>query len=1698
MQFFLHWVDIGSSEASWKAVAVWNPAFAVSDEEVISMKIDHEEGQVPSMNVMVANPKVGLLSPSRKIWAWMSVNHKSVTYPLFFGRLVGIPTDILGEAITLQFTGRHKDFVTKKQIAAEKLKVRPFYDPVFITEDRRDDPDAILEGYSALWHIDRTTLEVSPSDVLVGEDGLAVFLPSEVPYDSVRMSLQQSPLIAVSVKADVSWTQEFKGYLDTGFGSIKTYTGDGIMGDWPQPSSSLGGGWTAVSSFIKDVWRISTTQNLQYTTGFQNTQKNQNDGDVVSFSASYDYPNFSSRVEYIFREMTRKTVLGFMDKGTVDLYGNDSPTNIPSSIDWTAAYVPVWKLKYRLGLRYDASRSRTERIEFVLKGDTQPILADATVTEDTDSIEMTGSDVGQPIINFVNWTSIAGAFVDIGTFIFPDNPLVAGQKSIQVCITSGVSGTVIPTFSNVAGETTADGTVTWASLGYSTGIYNITTDWSRQTQIPLGEIILPHVPFSIPYKDFVSPGRMQTPEVGVSVDKYFIVEVPNRGFFQCTLNGTTDNDNPKWKTDGSITKDGTAEWTFIGTALPSGVDYYICTNAGITGEALPYFGSGETLINDGPVVWTKVPVAEVPIGGAPGMISRNDYFPTDRGCWSIEYLMCLARARLRMRSRAVEVSFKCSFERAMALSCRMSAQLYDHRLPGGVATGKVVSYSLEADGDKKLIIGSVKIGCAVGRSNTLSIVYGEPSYCDDDYVEYAYQTHEGQVSGAGDDMGYTPPQSNVADKFTFPLTEDQVFLNGGFVHRGSLSKQAQGIRDALEKAWLAQHYTAVTNISNVGEALQAQYLTNQASYNSVESKLAQNPIWIELELKPVSGLAYENFYSLTVTDLMLPKMIDLEATTVVTPPSAGSIVYASAAFTGVGNREIDGDIPFGHAGITMPGNGIMSLDPAFNRAARIGMSVAGGLAASTLQHHAAYLTTAGEGSFTVRNSRTNLWAVAVFNTAGSGTLQCDATVQVLGGIYGNALMSGEGSVVTAATMEHTASADMAGSGEMALVPSNYVGAALSGDGEQSSSATILSAARATLSGSSSLTAVSNDVQDGAVFAGSGSMVVDAVLPSAVTSARYWRLFIDSPANGIGDYSELTEFEMFESIGGSNVATGGTPFESSHFGGAIVDHIFDGVKPGGDVWISGGSGTQYVGYDFGAGNDKAIVAIGLSIAGSTGRAPGNFHMEYSSDGSTWNSADWVVTGQIDWTGSQTRTYYKPTGPSDAKRMWRLYVTDTVSSGDYVQIAELTFKVGGSAPTAHGFVMAGSGYFGTAWPSFAFDGSTGGTNWISPNSTKPHWIGYDYGVGNDVDSITITATDGNRAPKDFDIQYSQDGSSWTTEWSVTGATWGSSTQTFNNNNIKASALLQGAGSTVVDATLPSTITSARYWRLNVSAVNGGGYTELTELGWITSYDGVVIPASGGAVISSSAYGGLVADRLYDNNYDTVWTSADTSSPQWAGYDFGSSMPIAGVRLTGPTSGWAARAPKDFTIEYSDNGSSWTVLFSVTDQTSWGNIERRQFIDPSVAAPSPNPRLTPSRYWRVKLHSINSADYADFADLAWIINSSRDTVPSTGGSVIESSSYSGLGASRLFDSDPATNWTSGGTVLPHWVGYDFGSSNPQVIVGISMTGPVAYWVARAPKDFTIEYSKNGTDWAVAWSVTNQTGWSGGETREFMDPAI
>lgn len=145
------------------------------------------------------------------------------------------------------------------------------------------------------------------------------------------------------------------------------------------------------------------------------------------------------------------------------------------------------------------------------------------------------------------------------------------------------------------------------------------------------------------------------------------------------------------------------------------------------------------------------------------------------------------------------------------------------------------------------------------------------------------------------------------------------------------------------------------------------------------------------------------------------------------------------------------------------------------------------------------------------------------------------------------------------------------------------------------------------------------------------------------------------------------------------------------------------------------------------------------------------------------------------------------------------------------------------------------------------------------------------------------------------------------------------------------------------------SARYWRINISANDGSpSYFGLSELELRESIGGadatVAAEAHLRAYPSSIINGGNAGSLAFDDSAGTGWLSA-TAVPSWLKWDFGAGNAKT-IRQISITGSWnvPSASPKDFTLEGSNDDSSWTTVLTVTGQTAWtGSTDVRTFNVP-----------------------------------------------------------------------------------------------------------------------------------------------------------
>ncbi len=624
-QFYFAWV--AASETTF------TDAHKRSDEDIFDFKLSQSEGDFASLEITLVNPRIGLLAPGRDIWAWFAMEHPTAgTVPLFFGRLVALPTDLDEATVKLTFIARPSDFESQKATLAAAMKVRPYWDAIWFSPDTVDDPDNVLESRPELWNIDPVTHVVTSSNIIEGEDGNIDLDEDGVFYDSVRVSYAAPPLRAVQMVATVSWQQIAKGSVDISDkiirafgGSVRSFTGEGLQKDWPAPGRSIGGGWTVESSRCQPFAYVAPT--VVFEPGWAKGPQNRGTGTP-------------------FEDFTFDAL--FQPHGGLRFVN--------------------WYFDTSLVLSYDVSRQRKESLSFQLEADVQSIVTDP-----------------------------------------------AGQDVLLL--------------------------------------------------------------------------NMNSSEITQAVD-------------------------------------------------PGGV---------------------------------------VPMGDQ----SARAYFTTDRGEQSVEYLIAVARARMLARARCVEVSLEMPFNDGIAAvpSCRKNVVFSDHRLPGGIATGKIIEYTISLNGDTGDTKCEITFGSTAGHGNGVVAVAGSPDYVEDDYVEAAWQLHSG---------GFVLP--DLGDVLYAPI-------NGTLPDDDGINFHALGpeqVVESLTVANAADVQGAAMPFHSDGTTLQPLgtwsqfYLTNMAGHPSGSFRPDYDPAsaiaalnllktTVTMQLRSLQGGPFETDYALDVSQLMVPKLIDLEA-----------------------------------------------------------------------------------------------------------------------------------------------------------------------------------------------------------------------------------------------------------------------------------------------------------------------------------------------------------------------------------------------------------------------------------------------------------------------------------------------------------------------------------------------------------------------------------------------------------------------------------------------------------------------------------------------------------------------------------------------------------------------------------------------------------------------------------------------------
>jgi hypothetical protein len=805
--WYFAWADASETTFVPSVHARW-------DEHIFELEYTHEEGQSAHLSIVIKNPRIPLLGTGRNSWAWLAKDIGGTPTPRGFFRVVAAPSDMAMEKVKLELVAMPLDLIEQKRAVAAGLMVRPNWDPVFIEESKRLDPDSVLEGYSAAWHIDPITHAVSISDWIVGEDGTEIVAAHDAIYESLKTAIDQPPLKNVVIYANVSWEQYYLGTLDMGQFTYDSDKGAGMAGAWPKAGTGIGQGWSVKHASSFDY--SAAVHNATIKADYKNEDKTHHDGDVMSYSFNLSTP-------YLYGSTGQQTFITADYSKTVandPSIGQAGSTNIST----TATIFFFWDVKGYYVLEYEAKRTRNEQVRFTLACDLQPMFTDpggtqANFAQDSELIKINGK-VGQE-----------GFY---GPYTGPWEPNhFYHEKDVFTVVIGGVTygyqanrdHVSLPTFDFEA-TATAFQSGMWLDAGtnvYYGGIYYqvmISGNWTSppsetQTFDPYFQ-----KPLFTRLEDPHSGSRLYTEVSGF------------RGYWTPGMTLLTG--------DLVIAPDN--NWYHVA----------IAHNADATFDRFADDETGALLYD---LVLNPPPIGDV---------SYPQYFPTDRGLWSIEYALMKARARLINRARAVTLSYDVRGDLAWGLTLRNSAHFTDARLPAGEVIGKITKLEIKADAKSPASYrGTITIKPVHGTGAEPDPPNpGQSDWTTDGYIDPGYSYRVGASVGA-DDINYSYPDPTPTDDgLHFPLDYSTAVVSE--VNQNWVNEQQ--ILAATVPS------TDIISTTDPGDIVKQAIEQTIAIY---QATISASNSWHVLTLRPVQNGPFDAEWVLTVSDLVLPQQITI-------------------------------------------------------------------------------------------------------------------------------------------------------------------------------------------------------------------------------------------------------------------------------------------------------------------------------------------------------------------------------------------------------------------------------------------------------------------------------------------------------------------------------------------------------------------------------------------------------------------------------------------------------------------------------------------------------------------------------------------------------------------------------------------------------------------------------------------------------
>jgi hypothetical protein len=217
---------------------------------------------------------------------------------------------------------------------------------------------------------------------------------------------------------------------------------------------------------------------------------------------------------------------------------------------------------------------------------------------------------------------------------------------------------------------------------------------------------------------------------------------------------------------------------------------------------------------------------------------------------------------------------------------------------------------------------------------------------------------------------------------------------------------------------------------------------------------------------------------------------------------------------------------------------------------------------------------------------------------------------------------------------------------------------------------------------------------------------------------------------------------------------------------------------------------------------------------------------------------------------------------------------------------------------------------------------------------------------------------------------------------------------------------------------------------------------------------------ATASTSENAETSAGAAVDGNTATRWSSA-FSDPQWLRVDLGAHATVNQVTLS-----WEAAYARAFQLQTSNDGNTWTTVYSTTTATGG-----TQTITVTGSG----------RY--VRMNGTARGTAYGYSLWEFQVFGTFDTTACTGSNLAlnhpatASSAENGASpASAAVDGNTATRWSSAFSD-PQWIQVDLGASATICQVTLS-------WEAAYASAFQVQTSADGNTWSTIYSTTSGTG--------------